>query len=143
MPKTKPAFTCDICKKPVEIEKGIVQHKPMPRQFEQELAAWTKKNPGPVHDLRTFLTRPDEPELWELGHLECFKDINEDYWFPLDQCSTPSGVMHWTAHLGHKTWFEAHDWARFIERHFLYPTLSKADAKATASKPTSRISERS
>ena len=128
-------FICDICEKPVVIDKGIVQHRPMPRQFKRDLAAWQKKNPGPVHGFQAFMNRPQEPELWQLGHLECFKDINEDYWFLLDQCANANGVVHWTAHLGHKTWFDAHDWARFIERHFLYGRQSKIDAKATASKP--------
>jgi hypothetical protein len=115
-----PTFTCDICKKPVEISRGIGQHRPLPHEYKVELAAWQKKNPGPVHDLRDLMTRPQHPELWQLGHLDCLKDIDEDYWFPLDQCATPHQALHWTAHLGHKAWFDPSDWARFIERHFLF-----------------------
>jgi len=135
MKATQKQFICDICEKPVDIDKGIVQHRPMPRQFTKDLTAWEKKHPGPVRAIQDFMTRPDEPELWQLGHLECFKDINEDYWFSLDRCANANGVMFWTSHLGHKTWFDAHDWARFIDRHFLYGRQSKIDRKATASKP--------
>jgi len=131
-------FVCDVCKKPVSVEKGIVQHRPMPKQFMEDMAKWDEKNPGPAYDLHTFMSRPEEPELWQLGHLSCFKDINEDYWFPLDQCAIPASVLHWTAHLGHKTWFEAHDWARFLDRHFLYKKQSREDVKAAASKPRAK-----
>ena len=131
-----PKFICDICEKPVEIDKGIVQHRPMPNQFKKDLAAWQKKNPGPVLGLRQLFDRPTEPDLWQLGHLECFKDIYDDYWFSLDRCANPISVLSWTAHLGHKDWFDAHDWARFIERHFLYGRRQSAqDAQSAASKP--------
>jgi hypothetical protein len=134
----KPAqkqFVCDVCDKPVPIQKGIVQHRPMPREFKIQLAAWEKKNPGPFRTLQVYMDRPDEPPLWQLGHLDCFKDINEDYWFPLDNCANPNGVLHWTAHLSHKAWFDIRDWGKFIERHFLYGKPSKQDSKAADPKP--------
>jgi hypothetical protein len=135
MKPTQKQFVCDVCDKPVPIQKGIVQHRPMPREFQKELSEWEKANPGPVRSLQSFLTRPQEPQLWQLGHTQCFKDINEDYWFSLDRCGNADGVLNWTAHLGHKVWFDIRDWAKFIERHFLYPRQPKQDAKAAGPKP--------
>lgn len=128
-------FICDICDKPVAIKDGIVQHRPMPREYQKELAEWEKTNPGPARSLQNFMTRPREPELWQLGHLDCFKDIRDDYWFSLDRCADEKGALKWTAHLGRKLWFDSHDWAKFLERHFIYGRQSKKDAKAAGARP--------
>jgi hypothetical protein len=127
-------FICDVCDKPVPIEKGIVQHRPLPREFQKSLAEWEKNNPGPVRSLQVFMIRPHKPDLWQLGHLDCFTDINEDYWFSLDRCADANSALSWTAHLGRKIWFDSHDWARFIERHFVYGRQPKQNVKAVASK---------
>lgn len=137
MPKNSAAstFDCDICSKPVQIAEGLVQHRPMPNDHKVAAAKWAEKHPGPALSLQDLMNGPLEPPLWQLGHLKCFEDIDEDYWFSLDRCSTPGQALNWTAHLGHKVWFDASDWARFIERHFLYRGQNKRDAGSPAPKP--------
>jgi hypothetical protein len=128
MPKQAPKteeFICDVCLKPVQIKDGIVQHRPMPHDYKVALSKWEQQEPA--QGFRSLMDRPMRPNLWELGHLKCFADVYEDYWFHLDRCATPAAALRWTAHLGHKIWFDASDWARFIERHFLYKQRNNID----------------